>query len=64
VRFAAEQGVINAILLPHTIRFNASATTECLAQIAADAGTDWFLFQNPGPVSDPTALLDVLTAAW
>jgi alcohol dehydrogenase class IV len=112
-RFAAEQGVINAILLPHTIRFNAPATAERLAQaaeilvsttqvpkagaavmasraveaffgalglpsrlrdvgvtkealpqIAADAGTDWFLFQNPRPLSDPTALLGVLTAAW
>jgi alcohol dehydrogenase class IV len=110
-RFAAEQGVINAILLPHTIRFNAPATAERLApaaellasvqrnpigaadasqavesffaalglpsrlrdvgvtmdalpRIAADAGTDWFLFQNPRPVSDPTELMGVLTAAW
>jgi alcohol dehydrogenase class IV len=110
-RFAAEQGVINAILLPHTIRFNAPATAErlvpaaellasvkhdqigaaeasqavesffaalglpsrlrdvgvtmdALPRIAADAGTDWFLFQNPRPVSDPTELMGVLTAAW
>ena len=102
-RFALENGVTNAILLPHTIEFNKIATGERLAEvgemfgvadagravagffaglglpsrlrdvgvteaalplIAQDAGSDWFLYQNPRKVVDPAELMAVLSAAW
>ena len=108
-RFHLDNGLTNAVLLPHAMRFNAPATLERLALvahalgaqpsgsplslavdaveqlfaeltlprtlreiglseesltvIADDVSGDWFLHQNPRPVSGPAELLGVLRAA-
>ena len=112
-RFHLANGVTNALVLPHAMRFNAPATGDRLAlvaetlsarkedyaeaavaaairavehlfadiglpkrlrevgvpknalpQLAADAAGDWFLHQNPRPVTAKSELLEVLEAAW
>lgn len=108
-RFHLDNGLVNAILLPHTMRFNAPVTGErlrvvadalgehspgaaeavsiraverlmselgipkglqsagvqadALETVANDVAGDWFLRQNPRPVSGPSEVLDVLKAA-
>jgi alcohol dehydrogenase class IV len=105
-RFDLDNGLVNAVLLPHTVRFNAAATGDRLADvsnilnsaqvddpvtaieaflqaapiprrlrdlglgasalplIAADAGRDWFLHQNPRPIRDSSDLIEILKVAW
>ena len=70
-RFHLDNGVTNAVLLPHAMRFNApkrlrdiGVAQEALPVLAADAATDWFLHQNPRPVGGVADILEVLTAAW
>jgi alcohol dehydrogenase class IV len=109
-RFHLDNGVTEAILLPHAMRFNGPATHERLALvadalgahapgppesvaigaverlfsalalprrlrdigvgedalpvIAGDASGDWFLHQNPRPVSGSEAILEILRSAW
>jgi alcohol dehydrogenase class IV len=109
-RFHLDNGITNAVLLPHAMRFNAPVTNErlalvadalgahtpgssvsiamdavehlfaelalprrlretglkeeSLAVIADDVSGDWFLHQNPRPVTGTAELLEVLRAAW
>jgi alcohol dehydrogenase class IV len=109
-RFHLDNGITNAVLLPHAMRFNAPVTHERLALVADalgahkpgspvsvavdavehlfaelalprrlretgvkeeslavivdDVSGDWFLHQNPRPVTGTAELLEVLRAAW
>ena len=51
------------LALPRTLR-EIGVSEESLTLIADDVAEDWFLHQNPRPVSGSADLLEVLNAAW
>jgi alcohol dehydrogenase class IV len=51
------------LALPRRLR-ETGVSQESLTLIADDTVGDWFLHQNPRPVSGTAELLEVLTAAW
>ena len=51
------------LALPRRLR-ETGVKEESLAVIADDVSGDWFLHQNPRPVSGTAELLEVLRAAW
>ncbi len=57
-------GEANAILLPHSMRFNLDASAERQALIASATLHDRALATNPKPISDAGPIIGVLRNAW